>query len=205
MHRKIGAHMLILGHTSITLGVAVVAEALYERHAPGAMTSLGVLPRLRSAFVSLSHTVDLRILLVGSLLPDIIDKPVGILFFPDVFGTGRLFCHALIFPLVLAIAGVVPYLKTGSNALFVLAYGSTMHLVLDSMWLKTSTLFWPITRLSFPALPPTDWLGNVFLTLLTNPSAYLPEIAGGILLVPVLLLLNRRGGVLHFLRTGTVD
>ena len=197
--------MLILGHTSITLGVAVVAEALHERHSLGTTSSRTVLQRLGDSLISLSRKVDLRLLLIGSLLPDIIDKPVGMLFFPGVFGTGRLFCHALIFPMALAAAGVVPYLRTRSNALFVLAYGALMHLILDSMWLNPGTLFWPVTELSLPATPYTDWLGNIFHSLLTNPVAYLPETAGVILLLPVLLLVNRRGGVVHFLRTGNVD
>ena len=197
--------MLILGHTSITLGVAMVAEALHEHHTLGTTSSRTVLQRLGDSLISLSRKVDLRLLLIGSLLPDIIDKPVGLVLFPQVLGTGRIFCHALIFPMALAAAGVVPYLRTRSNALFVLAYGALMHLILDSMWLNPGTLFWPVTELSLPAMPPANWPGSILLELLTEPAAYLPETAGVILLLPVLLLVNRRGGVVHFLRTGNVD
>ena len=197
--------MLILGHTSITLGTAVVVEALRRPRAPGSTDATGVPQRLHGALVSLSRRVDLRLLLVGSLLPDIIDKPLGLLLLPDVFGTGRIYCHALIFPVALATIGVIPYLKYKSNGLLVLAYGAVMHLVLDSMWLNQGTLFWPVTELSLPAVASTGWLGNIFLSLLTNPAAYFPEIAGAILLLPVFLLVKRSGGVLHFLRTGTLD
>ena len=70
--------MLILGHTSITLGVAMVAEALHEHHTLGTTSSRTVLQRLGDSLISLSRKVDLRLLLIGSLLPDIIDKPVGL-------------------------------------------------------------------------------------------------------------------------------
>ena len=144
--------------------------------------------RLGDAFVSLSHRVDLRVLLVGSLLPDIIDKPIGLLVFPDLFGTGRLFCHTLLFCLLLA-----------------LSYGSAMHLVLDGMWRSPETLLWPAMGLILRGETHDQWLRTIFFALFTNPEAYLPEIAGAMILVPLSLVIVRRGSFSRFLRTGTVD
>ncbi len=161
--------------------------------------------RLGDAFVSLSHRVDLRVLLVGSLLPDIIDKPVGLLFFPDLFGTGRLFCHTLLFCLLLAVMGAWRYRLRRTGGLLVLSYGSAMHLVLDGMWRSPETLFWPAMGLILRGETHDQWLRTIFLALFTRPEAYVPEIAGAMILVPLSLVMVRRGSFSRFLRTGTVD
>jgi hypothetical protein len=49
------------------------------------------------------------------------------------------------------------------------------------------------------------WLAQIITTLLTNPAAYVPEIAGAILLAPLLWAILRNGGLMRFLRSGVVD
>lgn len=70
--------MLVLAHAGITLGTAtLLAGVVKYRHEP---------KRSRiSWFTSLSKYIDIRILIIGSLLPDIIDKPVGQYFFQETF------------------------------------------------------------------------------------------------------------------------
>ena len=48
--------------------------------------------------------------MVGALLPDIIDKPVGLFFLREAFGHGRLFSHTLLFPTLVALVGFYLYL-----------------------------------------------------------------------------------------------
>ena len=198
--------MLLLGHTGITLGVAVAVESLRTQHASPASIRAAFMPRrLGDALVSLSHRVDLRLLLVGSLLPDIIDKPVGLLLFPDLFGTGRLFCHTLLFCLLLAIMGAWRYRLRRTTGLLVLSYGSAMHLVLDGMWRSPETLLWPAMGLVLRGETHDYWLRTIFLELFSRPEAYLPEIAGAMILVPLSVVMLRRGSLPRFLRTGIVD
>ncbi|MBA7692845.1 hypothetical protein ES703_101414 [subsurface metagenome] len=81
--------MLIFGHVGITLGAAVFLN--------GALTksySLCAGGRA-SGLASLGNRIDIRLLLLGSLLPDIIDKPIGQFFFRDTFSNGRIFCHPI--------------------------------------------------------------------------------------------------------------
>lgn len=199
--------MLVLGHVGITFGVALAAEALASRShlVTAGRSHPGLRARVHAAIVSLSSRVDLRILLVASLLPDIIDKPLGFIIFPHVFGTGRLFAHALVFPVVLALSGAWLYRSRRSMVLLTLAYGATMHLALDVMWRTPSVLFWPFAG-PLPRGGNADgWLTDIFTTLLTNPAAYLPEIAGAILLVPLLFTVIGRTGLRRFLRSGAVD
>jgi len=198
--------MLLLGHTGITLGVAVAVESLRTQHTSPASIRTAFMPRrLGDALVSLSHRVDLRLLFVGSLLPDIIDKPVGLLLFPDLFGTGRLFCHTLLFCLLLAIMGAWRYRLRRTTGLLVLSYGSAMHLVLDGMWRSPETLLWPAMGLVLRGETHDYWLRTIFLELFSRPEAYLPEIAGAIILAPLSVVMLRRGSLPRFLRTGIVD
>ena len=63
--------MLLFGHAGITLGAAtLIAGVTAKKRNSGKENP--------SWFTSLSRFVDIRFLLIGSLLPDIIDKPVAI-------------------------------------------------------------------------------------------------------------------------------
>ena len=82
--------MLVLGHAGITLGAAtLVAGALKSSHS----SQVGGI----SWFILLGRYIDIRLLLVGSLLPDIIDKPIGQYFLVETFSNGRIFSHTLLF------------------------------------------------------------------------------------------------------------
>lgn len=198
--------MLILGHVGITFGVALAAESLSSRaDTPHPERQHGLLARLGRATASLAGRIDLRILLIGTLLPDIIDKPLGYILLPGLFGTGRLFCHALIFPIVLAAAGMWLYRARRSTHLLVLAYASGMHLLLDAMWRTPSILLWPFAGPMPRGGTSGDWLARIIDTLLTNPAAYVPEIAGAILLVPLFWAILRGVGPERFVRSGAVN
>ena len=100
----------------------------------------------------LMRWVDLAFLALGSMLPDIIDKPLGIL----VFGTaeqGRTFSHTLLFLMVLATLAI--YLK--NVRLAPVSVGVLAHLMLDSMWKSPAILFWPLLG----NFPPVQDLGSL--------------------------------------------
>jgi len=198
--------MLILGHVGITLGAALATELLRPRTGPVApLLPRGSGSRLALAAASLARRVDLRLLLIGSLLPDVIDKPLGLLLLPDVFGTGRLYCHSLLFPVILALSGLCLYRATRHAHMLVLAYGTGMHLVLDAMWRTPSLLFWPFAGPLPRGAGTGDWVTRLLTTLLTEPAAYLPEIAGAILVVPFLWAVSHGVGLKRFLRSGDVN
>ncbi len=118
--------------------------------------------------------VDLAFLALGSMLPDIIDKPLGLL----AFGTaeqGRTFGHTLLFLMVLAALAV--YLK--NLMLTSVSIGVLAHLVLDSMWTSPAILFWPLLG----NFPPVQDLGildylQTLLYGLRNPMIWIPEALG---------------------------
>lgn len=118
--------------------------------------------------------VDLAFLAIGSMLPDIIDKPLGTI----LFGTpsmGRIFAHTMLFLLVLAALAL--YLR--DLRLASLCGGVIIHLGLDSMWNSPAILFWPLLG-NFPIadhMSPLSYL-EMLMSGLRNPGILIPECLG---------------------------
>lgn len=175
--------MLVFGHTGITLGVTL---------------ALGSHPSRMSTFIK---RFDLRLLLVGSILPDIIDKPLGHFFFRETLNNGRLISHTLIFLLILSLAGYLLY-RRGHLWLLTLAVGTFGHLVFDQMWQSPKTLFWPLFGFNFEKLTIDNLLAHWFSGLISSPAVYIPEIIGFLVLAWFGIRLLRRKSLLPFLKSG---
>jgi inner membrane protein len=186
--------MLILGHAGITLGAATFVAGAANYNQPKA-----------SWFATLSRYLDIRFLLVGSLLPDIIDKPVGQYFFRETFNNGRIFSHTLLFLVVIAAAGFYLLKRHRQVWMLSLAAGTMMHLVLDQIWNAPATLFWPFMGFTFAKIELTGYVSNIFRALLSDPSVYIPEAVGLVILVWFAVLLVRRRDIGDFIRYGKVS
>ena len=187
--------MLVFGHAGITLGAAtLIAGAMKYKREP----ETGKI----SWFTSLSSYIDIRILLVGSLLPDIIDKPVGQYILRETFSYGRLFAHSLLFLIVVTAAGFYLYQRHKQVWLLTLSFGIFTHLILDSMWTTPRTLFWPFLGFTFDRAELTDWFLNIWHGLLTYPEVYIPELIGLLVILwfGILLIFRKRVG--SFLKHG---
>lgn len=139
-----------------------------------------------SSLALIRNRFDYRVLLVGSLLPDLIDKPIGGIFFYSIFQNGRIFTHTLCFNIFLAALGIYILGKLRSTWLITLSFGSIIHLILDEMWLSPQTLLWPAYGWSFAKANSTNffgWLLQMFKIITTEPSVYVPEIMGFVVLV----------------------
>src|SRR4030042_2261354 len=183
--------MLLFAHTGITLGAAtIIADTVNRRP---------------SWFASLSHYLDIRWLLVGSLLPDIIDKPVGQYLFRDTFNNRRIFSHTLLFLIIISAIGFYLLKKHHQKWMLALAAGAFAHLFLDEMWQTPQTLFWPLLGFSFPTEELEGWATGIWEALFSDPRVYIPEAVGlGVLLVLGVYLLKRRG-LVDFLKRGRVS
>ena len=156
--------MYLLAHTGIALGAAYAVDK-----------------SVRSPLLK----VDYRFILLGALLPDLIDKPLGRVIFAQELGNGRIFAHTLLFLLLVTLVGIVVYRLKGQQWGLCLAFGVLMHFLLDSMCLDPVTLFWPFLSPQFPKSAAEfsvvfySWLHNMLTTL----QSLVAEIAGaGILL-----------------------
>ncbi|MFZ3149245.1 MAG: metal-dependent hydrolase [Methanothrix sp.] len=120
-----------------------------------------------------SH-VSLAFLALGSMLPDIIDKPLGLI----VFGSpsmGRTVAHTLLFLMLLSALSFY----SRDIGLFSLTLGVLIHLSLDFIWNSPETLLWPLLG-PFPGVPLQDTMSYLQLLLsgLKNTGILIPEIAG---------------------------
>jgi inner membrane protein len=163
--------MLLFGHAGITLGAAALAAGAFNRG------ESDELPR-RAWFAALTRRIDARLLLIGSMLPDIIDKPVGQYFFAETFRNGRIYAHTLLFLLLLAGAGYILFKRRRQIWLVTIAAGTLAHLALDEMWQVPGTLFWPAMGFDFPRYELGGYIGNLLKQLLSNPYVYVSEAIG---------------------------
>lgn len=121
--------------------------------------------------------MDIRMLVLGALLPDLIDTPIGLLFY-DRLGGVRLATHGLVLA-SLVMVGVVFSTRRGRprKMWMPLAIGLLFHLLLDAMWLDPETLWWPFLGWDFTAAGPVtaaDYIRDV----ITDWRTWLTEILG---------------------------
>ncbi len=193
--------MLLFGHLGLTVGAAWALGHSYDKlqarkqpREPGAN-------KLRR----LASKIDYRVVLIGAMLPDIIDKPLGILVLHGEYGGGRSFFHTLLFALLLILAGLIWYRRKRGILLLTLALANIMHLALDGMWNCKETLLWPVLGLSFYPGNTSDWLSIWWNALTSNPATYIPEIIGALILLSALAFLIRKERLSLFIKSGKTE
>lgn len=181
--------MFLLAHTGITLAAARGFEKI-------------TVLRKTDSFPGL---IDYRLVLIGSLLPDIIDKPLSGIVLRDTFSSGRIFSHTLVFFMFLFVLGIYFWGRSKRPSLLVLAGGSLFHDLLDSMWHFGETFLWPIYGWRFPPGNPDEWLSLWVKLLLNDPYVYVPEITGGVIILLFLseLIVGRK--LRWFIATGKIN
>ena len=165
-----------------------------------------VIHTLRIVFSSLFHstqnriqTLDYRFVLLGSLLPDIIDKPVFLLFGNTASLSGRDYAHSLLFNLILIIGGIL-LSRRGKPWLLSLSIASFIHLIFDQIWNNPVTLFWPLLG-KLSSGKTTEWMAEVWYGLF-SPGVIIPELAGLVILFLFMYVLYKGGNTVSFIRMG---
>ena len=150
--------------------------------------------------------MDLRFLVLGALLADLIDTPVGLALF-DRFHTVRLATHTLLVSAVVMVAVVMRTRRGRPRKRWMLiAIGMLLHLFLDAMWQDQETLWWPFLGFGFTPSGAAS-AGDYVVSVLTDPLVWVLEAIG----LAYLLVLAGRARLLdpvvrsRFLATGTVD
>ena len=119
--------------------------------------------------------------MVSSLIPDLIDKPLGLLF--PVLGGGRTIFHTLIAVLIVAIITFVMVRNRYKMFGMAVVCGIFVHQVLDTMWQLPSIWAYPLFG-PFPlfALPDP---GYYFRLEITTPSEWVFLIATVVMLIKI--------------------
>jgi len=121
--------------------------------------------------------VDFRLVLLGSILPDLIDKPLGAVLHLEA----RLWAHSLVFLGAVLLLSLLPSLR----GLRWVGFGDAVHLLVDLIWQQPLVMLWPFLGLAFPAETTPQTFGSYFQILLSDPYVQFGEVVGGILLITV--------------------
>jgi len=156
--------MFVFGHLGVTLGVVFLALRLLK---------------LRTKLEIKFNRRLYLFVFTGSLLPDLIDKPVGEILLAGSISNGRIFAHTLLFNFLLLLFCLWLYKRSGSRegregregsregregsregrglggnkngfGFLLFSFASFLHLCEDRMWLTPETLFFPVFGFEFP-------------------------------------------------------
>lgn len=210
---------MFFGHIGITAGVVKACDILASmtnpdnNHQPGSSSKFTTfINRGQLRFYYLLNgikgrlgSIDYRVILLGSLLPDIIDKPVWLLvtsLTSDTTLSGRDYAHSLLFNLVLFIGGLV-LIRYGKSWLLVISLSGFMHLIFDQMWDGPEVLLWPLLG-PLPKEETVGWVSNMFQALFSHPEVYIPEIMGLVIVLLFAYRLVMKKSVTSFIRDGAI-
>ena len=163
--------MFIFGHIGITLGIFILIRKI---------------PRFSG--------LDLNIPLIalGSMLPDILDKPLGEILLADTLANGRIYGHTLLFFILVLATAFYFYKKKNDHDVLIIPFASLMHLMEDRMWTTPQTLFWPLFGWQFPDGFQSAGILDYFLSIFKNAYTpgmsfvFLSELLGLLIVIVVL-------------------
>jgi inner membrane protein len=150
--------------------------------------------------------MDLRWLALGSILPDVIDKPIASILFNGTFHTHRVYGHTLLFPVVLMLAASIATRRgtTARRAMLALVIGSFVHLLLDGAWTTPEAFLWPFFGWTFPAMSGSDF-PTLLHSMITDPLVWVGEALGAAYLVYLWRrYLSSPGAMRRFLGDGRI-
>ena len=133
-----GGDMLPLSHIGFTTAAVKVLES-----------------RLRL------RRMDYRILIVASLLPDLIDKPLARFLESSLTYESRAFGHTLVFLGIIGVLAIIQRLGRKNCWLFPVFLGVLFHDTFDVMWLHREIFLWPMEGWQFSKPMDEAWQGWV--------------------------------------------
>ena len=209
--------MFIIGHAGITLGLGWLLDlSLQKKYGPvvnkpthpqrnaGESSPYARKPlRGMAKLAYLIRRMDYRLLILGSLLPDIIDKPLGHWLFPDFFhNSGRIFAHSMLFLIIIGVIGIAAYRIRRGTGLLVLSSGIAMHLLTDAIWDDPKTALWPFLGWDFEAGHAGNFWSEIWESFTGSPYAIASEAIVAVIIIAFLIELVRKKHVYSFLRYG---
>ena len=205
--------MNVFGHIGISLAVAYAVENAVRRtsrRVPMSEAQLTAAPassELRvpdqSDLEGPRFSLDHRAVVFGSMLPDIIDKPLALLIAPELVNQStRNFAHTALFALVLVAVGLWWLRRTRSTITVAMGIASAGHLLFDQMWARSETLLWPILGLQFehPVGDIGAWSRSLLTQLYTSPW----ELIGALSLIYLTFRVVHAHAIRGFMRSGRI-
>ncbi|MCK9580592.1 MAG: metal-dependent hydrolase [Methanoregula sp.] len=127
---------------------------------------------------------DRRVLplcIFGAVLPDLLDKPLALLF-PGILGTNRTIGHSLLFFAGMVAAGML--LWHYRHILLGMAFACAVfsHQIFDSMWNLAGTWFFPLMG-PFPVILIPDYVQHSLWLELSSPSELVFALASAVIIL----------------------
>ncbi len=170
-----------LGHMTVAAGTVWFGSRL--------------LGRTNDAARRIVDRIDYRLVLIGALLPDLIDKPIGRILFHDYFdGNGHLYGHTVLAALVVILPGILLVVRWSDPRLLAMGIAMLSHLAVDPTNHSPELLLWPLLGTEFPQV-----------TLLGPKMTVLTESISALLLLAAGHYFYRTNQLEHFIRTGRIE
>ncbi|HEX3326331.1 MAG TPA: metal-dependent hydrolase [Actinomycetota bacterium] len=119
--------------------------------------------------------IDYRFILLGAILPDLIDFPLSFVFgWPGRRGPA----HTLLAVVVVTVLVLVAFRGQRRLSWFGLGVGWLTHLVGDGMWLVPRTFLWPAFGTRFGTTPPEPYAADLFVHPLSHLLTWGGEVVG---------------------------
>ena len=125
--------------------------------------------------------IDYRFILLGAILPDLIDGGLGLIAFDGP--AGRWIAHSLLAVIVVAVAIILGLRGERRLALFGIAVGWLAHLVADGMWNAPETFLWPAFGTEFSATPAEPYGWDLLLHPWDHLGTWGGEVMGALILL----------------------
>ena len=124
--------------------------------------------------------VDYRFILLGAILPDVIDGATCWLY---ECGGGRGVAHSLLANVAVTVLIILLLRGETRLAVFGIGVGWLLHLVGDAMWDAPETFFWPVAGTEFATSPAEPYSCDLFTDPLAHAWTWTGELAGLLILV----------------------
>lgn len=132
------------------------------------------------AYVTIGRRrVDYRFVLLGAVLPDVIDGATCWLY--DC-GGGRGIAHSLLANVVATVLIILLLRGETRLAVFGIGVGWLLHLVGDAMWDGPQTFFWPVAGTDFATSPAEPYSWDLFVDPRAHVWTWAGELAGLVIL-----------------------
>ena len=120
--------------------------------------------------------IDYRFVLVGAVLPDVVDGILGLFLFEGP--AGRWVAHSLLAVIVVTVVILVAFEKETRLAVFGLGVGWLLHLVGDGMWAAPETFLWPAFGTVFATSPAEPYSWDLIVHPLDHLGTWGGEVVG---------------------------
>jgi hypothetical protein len=120
--------------------------------------------------------IDYRFVLLGAVLPDGVDRVLGLFLFEGP--AGRWIAHSLAAVIVVTVVILLAFEKERRLAVFGIGVGWLLHLVGDGMWAAPETFLWPAFGTDFATSPAEPYSWNLFAHPFDHLATWGGELVG---------------------------